>query len=188
MLDALSPPRFTYRDYRQWDGAERWELIDGEAKAMSPAPSWAHQRLVGELFFQISAFLRDRPCAAAISPIDVRLPNSDEADDDIETVVQPDLLVVCDPTKIDAAGVRGAPDLMVEVLSPSSAVRDRQLKRELYERHGVREYWLLDPDQRTLTVYQRQGERFASPVVVQDGVLESRVLPGFQLDWQRLFA
>jgi Uma2 family endonuclease len=173
---------YTYGDYRQWQGDERWELIDGEAQLMSPAPRIQHQRVAGALYRQIAQFLEGHACEALIAPFDVRLPKAGEADDAVDTVVQPDLAVVCDPSKIDALGVRGAPDLVVEVLSPATAGRDEILKRDLYERSGVCEYWLIDPDSLSLRVYQATKGRFGKPLAVRDFELESRVLPGFRFD------
>jgi Uma2 family endonuclease len=151
---------FTYADYCGWSEDERWELIDGEAYDMSPAPTRHHQELVGEIFRQIANFLEGRPCKVYVAPFDVRLPAGDEADAEVKTVIQPDISVICDPAKLDDAGCRGAPDWIVEVLSPGTAAKDQIRKRELYERHGVREYWLVHPTDRILTRYLREGERF----------------------------
>ncbi len=131
---------------------------------MSPAPSRIHQRLVLDLGSQILAFLRGRQCQVYVAPFDVRLPRGNELDSEVETVVQPDVAVICDPAKLDDAGCRGAPDWVIEVISPSTGVRDMVQKRDLYERHGVREYWTIDPAERLLTIYRRQSEgRFGPP-------------------------
>ena len=103
--------RYTYQDYCQWPDEERWELIEGVPYAMSPAPGLAHQTVVGELFLQVGEFLREKPCRAFIAPFDVRLPSRNEADEDIVSVVQPDILVICDPSKLNERGCRGAPGL-----------------------------------------------------------------------------
>jgi Uma2 family endonuclease len=185
MLDALNP-HFTYGDYRVWQGDERWELIDGEAWAMSPAPSLRHQEIIGELYRQLANHLLGKPCRVLMAPLDVRLPQSDETDDEIDTVVQPDIVVVCDRRKIDAKGIRGAPDWVIEVLSPATAIRDRVAKRDLFERHGVLEYWLVDPDG-VITVFRRQGTGFAPPLAYTSRPVLSTVLPDFELDWALLF-
>jgi Uma2 family endonuclease len=177
---------YTYGDYRLWQGDERWELIDGEAMLMSPAPRIQHQRVVGALYRQLAQFLEGNPCEALIAPFDVRLPKGNEADDAVDTVVQPDLVVVCDASKIDSLGVRGAPDLVVEVLSPATAGRDEILKRDLYERSGVREYWLIEPETLSLRVYQARDRRFGAPVSVRNFDFESMVLPGFRFDTRAL--
>lgn len=138
-LPALAQPTsgFTWSDYRTWPDGERWELIDGVAHAMSPAPSIRHQEVVGRLFSRIEQPLRGRPCRPFVAPTDVKLSETD--------VVQPDVLVVCDPARITPGHIEGAPDLIVEVLSPGSSARDLRDKKALYERAGVREYLVVDP-------------------------------------------
>lgn len=131
---------YTYRDYVTWSDDERWELIEGTPYAMTPAPSVKHQQTVGRLFALLDAPLRRHPCTPFIAPTDVVLSEAD--------VVQPDVFVVCDPAKVTPAHIRGDPDLVIEVLSPATALKDRRAKRDLYERHGVREYVLLDPEAR----------------------------------------
>jgi Uma2 family endonuclease len=181
---VFEEPCFTYADYRGWQGDERWELIEGEAFLMSPAPSWPHQRLLVALAGQIYATLEGKTCQLAVAPFDVRLPRSDEADDQIDTVLQPDLAVICDPTKLDRAGCRGAPDFVIEILSPATSVRDQIAKRDIYERHGVRELWLVDPDTRALTLYRldQAKRRF---VRAQDSRAEGRTrseaVPGLEM-------
>lgn len=183
------PPRFTYGDYCQWEGDDRWELIDGEVFDMSPAPSRRHQQVVGGLFTQIQVFLESHPCEVYVAPVDVRLPEGDEADDEITTVVQPDVTVVCDPGKLDDAGCRGAPDWIVEVLSPRTSARDQVHKRDLYERHGVREYWIVHPDDRVVTTYRRiDGSYQGGAVSEAGGTLRPGVFEELQIDWERVFA
>jgi Uma2 family endonuclease len=128
---------FTWADYRAWRGDERWELIDGAAYAMAPAPSIRHQTVVGNVFARIAEHLRGRPCRPFVAPTDVKLSEQD--------VVQPDVLVVCNQDIITETHIDGAPDLVVEILSPGSAARDLRQKKSLYERAGVREYLLIDP-------------------------------------------
>jgi Uma2 family endonuclease len=132
--------RHTYAEYCSWPEDVRYELIDGQAYAMSPGPNRRHQELVGEVFLQIGNALRGAPCRPYVAPFDIRLPRGNEADDDVDTVVQPDISVICDRTKLDDRGCRGAPDWVIEVLSPSSASHDQILKRALYERHEVDPY------------------------------------------------
>jgi Uma2 family endonuclease len=175
---------FTYGDYRQWPEDERWELIDGEAYAMSPAPTRTHQTILGEIFRQIANFLQDKPCQVYIAPFDVRLPERDESDDEIETVVQPDLVVVCDASKLDEKGCRGAPDWVIEVLSPSTASKDHVRKKSLYERHGVREYWLIHPVDHILTRYLLEGKAFGPALIEEtEGSTGVAVLPGLAIEW-----
>lgn len=186
-------PRYTYGDYVQWDDDERWELIDGRPYAMG-APNVAHQRLVGALYFQLHLQLEGARCEALVSPVDVRLPRDDEPDDAIVDVVQPDVLVVCDPSKLDERGCRGAPDLVIEVLSPSNADHDRVTKLELYERHGVREYWFVQPVERLVTTHHLEvdpqaGTRFGMVVTrFAEGRHRVAVLPAVEIDWDAAFA
>lgn len=180
---------FTYRDYLGWDEG-RWELIDGEAFSMSPAPSTAHQRVCSELTAQAVVFFREHECEAFVAPFDVRLPDADEPDAMVATVVQPDLAVVCDPSKLDERGCRGAPDWVVEVLSPATAVKDQVRKRQLYERHGVRELWLVHPYDRVLTIYRRasEGGFGAADVREASGRTAVGLFPELEIDWKRVFA
>lgn len=145
-------PRFSYGDYVLWQGDDRWELIDGEAFCVSPAPRTAHQRILLEIGSQSRNALQGHRCQPFVAPFDVRLPEGSKADEKIKTVVQPDVVVICDPGKIDEKGARGAPDFVVEILSPATTSRDRVQKAALYERLGVRECWIADPDRKTIEV------------------------------------
>ena len=146
--------QFSYADYLNWPADERWELIHGVAYDMSPAPASDHQRISREIFIQLYAFFSGKMCEVFFAPFDVRLPEGDEADDRIYTVVQPDLSVICDPQKIDDKGCKGAPDLIVEILSPSTAKRDAREKFNLYEAQGVKEYWLVYPSELLVEVFE----------------------------------
>jgi Uma2 family endonuclease len=181
---ALKIGRFTYGDYRRWSAEERWELIDGEAWDMCPAPTRPHQQMVVELTTQIHGFLRGRPCEVYSAPFDVRLPRADEADDQVDTVVQPDIAVICDPAKLNDAGCRGAPDWIIEVLSKRTAVKDHTVKRDLYERRGVREYWLVHPTDRVLTIYRLLDGAYGKPDVQGlTGETPVRVIDGLSIQW-----
>jgi Uma2 family endonuclease len=184
-VPKTSDRRFTYSDYLKWPDEERWELIDGEAYAMSPAPTISHQTLVLDIARQIADALDGAPCRALIAPVDVLLPTQDEADDLTTTVVQPDILVVCDPAKITERNVRGAPDWIIEVLSPASARHDHLTKRALYERAGVREYWLVHPVDRVVTVYTLQDGHFGGPEIADmAGKRAPTILPEIVIRWQ----
>lgn len=145
--------RYTYADYAKWPEGERWELINGELYVMA-APSRLHQEIVLELASQLLQHLRGSFCRPYIAPFDVRLPKHDEADDKIDTTVQPDIAVICDPSKLDDKGCRGAPDWIIEVISPSSAIMDMEKKLRLYEQHGVKTYWIIHPTDQWLMVYR----------------------------------
>ena len=182
-------PRFTYADYQRWPEEARYELIDGEAFLMAPAPLIEHQIIAGEIFRQLANALDGQACTPFVAPVDVRLPRADEADEAVDTVVQPDVLVVCDPAKIDRRGVRGAPDWLVEVLSPSTAAHDQIAKRRTYERAGVREYWLVHPGDRTLTVYALIDGQYGRPEIYElKDHTPIGVLPGVSIAWDALVA
>jgi len=129
--------RYTVADYLNWPDDERWELIAGEVYNMSPAPTVKHQSIVGDFYNQLKQQLKGKSCVPYVAPLDVVLSDND--------VVQPDVLVVCDPAKITEENIQGAPDLVVEVLSPGTALKDMREKKALYERSGVREYVVIDP-------------------------------------------
>lgn len=177
----------TYAEYLTWPEDARYELIDGIAYLMAPAPLRVHQEIVGEIYFQVRAALGAGPCRAYVAPFDVRLPKGSEADEHVDTVVQPDLLVVCDESKLDERGMRGAPDWVVEVLSPATAVHDQTVKLSAYERAGVREVWLIHPTDAAVTVYRLQDRGFGRPSIQEmKGVLAVEVLPGVRVDWARM--
>ena len=153
--------RYTFADYLTWGGDIRYELFNGTVMELLPSPTSKHQIVSGNLYGFYWNFLKDKkPCKVLYAPIDVRLPvKPDEiTDDQIYTVVQPDIIVVCDPEKLDEKGCIGAPDLVVEVLSPSTAKNDLKEKYLLYEQAGVREYWVVHPLDELLTVFKNNGD------------------------------
>jgi len=168
----------------------REELIDGIAYVREPpAPSRLHQELVGKLYYQVCAALEGKSCRVYIAPFDVRLPKSDETDDQIDTVVQPDVLIVCDCHKLDHRGMRGAPDWVAEVLSPSTASHDQIIKLPVYERAGVPEVWLIQPTDRTLTIYRLEDGRYGRPTILElKGHTSLTAVPGVSIDWDRLLS
>lgn len=178
----------TYRDYLTWPDDLRYELIDGVAYLMAPAPVRVHQEVVGELYRQVANALQGNSCRPFISPFDVRLPKANESDERVDTVVQPDLLVVCDATKLDDRGMRGAPDWVVEVLSPASASHDFTVKLAAYERAGVIEVWLVHPTDRVVTVYRMEGARYGRPSIHETtGDLQVDAIKGVRVQWDQVF-
>lgn len=176
---------YTYGDYRLWPEEVRYELIDGTAFLMAPAPSLDHQTLAGEVFHQIRSALEESPCRVLMAPVDVLLSRADCADDDVNTVLQPDVLVVCDGKKLTPRGVRGAPDWVLEVISPSSASHDQIVKLAAYERAGVKEYWLAHPTDKVLTIYRHDGMAFGRPQIVDlSGETAVGVLQGVVVRWE----
>jgi Uma2 family endonuclease len=161
--------RYTYADYRTWPDDERWELIDGVAWNMSPAPSSRHQGLLGELHIQVAPRLKGTQCRVYLAPFDVLLPeHAGQREDDVPSVVQPDLTGICDASRITPRGCFGAPDWVVEIISPWTMKKDLNEKFALYERNGIREYWLIDPGSRTMHVYQLEATgRYGEALVLE---------------------
>ena len=176
---------YTYADYVEWDTEERYELIDGVPYMMSPSPGFTHQRTLGELLTAFSNYLAGRQCIALAAPLDVRL----NADADDDTVVQPDMLVVSDRSKIDKGGIRGAPDLVIEILSPSSRAYDNYLKLNRYLKAGVRECWIVDPVENIVRVYQKNaaGKTMVEEYSEQDTVTVG-IFPDLRISLAGIFA
>lgn len=178
----------TYGEYLTWPDDRRYELIDGIAYVKEPpAPSLLHQELAGELYFQVRLALEGKPYRAYIAPFDIRLPRSAEADEQVDTVLQPDVLVVCDLGKLDERGMRGAPEWIAEILSPSTASHDQIVKLPIYERSGVGEVWLVHPIRRTVAIYRLEAGSFGSPLILElKGRTAISAIPGVSIDWDRL--
>lgn len=155
--------RFTYSDYLSWPEDERWELIEGVPYDMTPAPSTKHQEVLGELHRLFSNYLKGKSCKAYLAPFDVRLPRENESKDDIRSIVQPDLTIVCDRSKLDEQGCKGAPDLIVEILSPATMKKDLGVKLRLYERAGVLEYWVVHPNDQTVLIFHWKQGVYGTP-------------------------
>jgi Uma2 family endonuclease len=182
--DAL---HHTYRDYLGWPEDVRYELVDGAAYLMSPAPSLLHQRIVVELSYQIRGQLEGKPCEVLVAPLDVRLPIGEEVDEDTDTVVQPDVLIVCDKAKLDERGVRGAPDWLLEILSPKTAEHDLTVKLPAYERAGVGEVWFIHPTDRMLVIFLLEAGAYGRPRLLPlRGQTLLTVVPGITIDWDRM--
>ncbi|MDR2610664.1 MAG: Uma2 family endonuclease [Clostridiales Family XIII bacterium] len=180
---ALKNEYYTYADYAEWDTDERYELIDGIPYLMSPAPSIKHQDIVGILYAKFLNFLTGKKCRTFISPIDVRL----NADTDDDTVFQPDVIIVCDKGKIGEKSINGAPDLVVEVISPSSEKYDSGAKLDKYLSSGVRECWIVNPEARTVRVYTDEGGE-TTKVYRETDSIEPVILPGLSIPLAEIFA
>ncbi len=187
--DKESSKKYSYADYLTWPGEERWELINGEAWSMSPAPTTKHQKVSLALTLEIGSFLKDKPCDLFIAPFDVRFVSEvNPQDQDIFITLQPDLSVICDKSKIDEKGCLGAPDLIVEILSPSTGYKDETQKLTIYEEYGVKEYWIVNPDRKTIQVFLHNGKDYDKPDYYKgEDVIESHILTGFQLGLEDIF-
>lgn len=183
---------YTYADYLTWQWSEMTELIHGKIFKMSPAPGSTHQTISGRLFLQIGNFLKGKKCRLFSAPFDVRLPLTPQSktDREIITVVQPDLCVVCDPAKIDERGCVGAPDWIIEILSRHTSAKDLREKFEVYEESGVKEYWVVHPQEQTVLVYtlDQSGKYkgILKPYIRTDQVAPV-TLPGLIIDLEQVF-
>ncbi len=182
---------WSYADYLTWDDGQRWELIDGIAYAMSPAPGVNHQRIAGKLYKPFSIHLEGKPSEPFFSPFDVRFSEKPNASDNyIDTVVQPDILVVCDKTRLDERGCNGAPELIIEITSPSTAKMDLTIKFDLYQKHGVKEYWIVHPSEKTVMVFKLQetGLYGVPDRYADDGKVAVPLLGDLIVDLKEVFA
>ena len=179
---------YSYASYLRWKFEERVELIKGKVFLMG-APATKHQVCIGIVFGELYQFLKGKPCKAFVSPFDVRFPGKSLMDQDVFTVLQPDICVVCDDRKIDAKGCIGAPDIVVEVLSPGNNRKDLNFKFKVYEESGVREYLVIDPGRRSLLKYvlNDNGVFVARKHDKVAGFFTSDVLPGFCMNIEELF-
>ena len=175
---------YTFADYLEWDEDFRAELLDGEIFMMAP-PTSTHQMVSGELFFKIRSYLEGKTCKVFAAPFGVRLfPKKDNSDD---TVFQPDIVLVCDPQKIDERGCNGAPDLVIEILSPSTASYDCIYKFRKYLQAGVREYWIVDPETKLLQVFVLENGRYVASAYDETEKAPVSVLKDCEIDLQAVF-
>ncbi len=190
-LDQLDlNAEYTYADYILWQFQERVELIKGRIRQMA-APSMRHQRISGKIYGPLWGFLSGRPCDVFSAPFDVRLPLPlhRRKGDKIDTVVQPDICIICDRSKLDEQGCVGAPDLIVEILSPGNSRKEMRDKYELYQESGVTEYWVVFPSEQVLQRYilNEQGIYQAQLPNVEDDVVGLTFLPGFGMEVGTIF-
>ena len=170
----ISRGRASYADYQQWPQEERLEIIDGVPYAMN-APLRIHQEILMELSRQFANHFKESFCRVYAAPFDVRFPEKSKKDEEIFNVVQPDLSLICDESKLDDRGCLGSPDLIVEVLSPSSSSIDNIKKRALYERCGVKEFWLVHPSDKIVTIYRLMNRFYGKPEIYDN---QETVSPG----------
>lgn len=181
--------RYTYADVLTWDDDTRYELYDGQPVALA-SPSNRHQRISFELSRQLGNYLLGKRCQAYHAPFDVQLfAGKSDKPRDIDTVVQPDIAVVCDESKTAGHGCKGAPDLIIEILSPSSMQYDQFIKLDLYRKAGVKEYWIVDSIKNTISVYLLEGRHYRSPVTYgADAKIPVSILEGCKIDLGLVFS
>ena len=175
---------YSYADYLVWKIKERVELLKGKILEMS-APSPIHQEISGNLQGALFVFLKNSKCKLYTAPFDVRFPQKGESQ--VYTVVQPDLCVVCDFEKIDSKGCVGAPDLVVEILSPGNSKKEMKSKFALYQEEGVREYWVVDPERELVFVYVADNKKFKPTIPIADDYVYSTIFPDFKIHTSDVF-
>lgn len=181
--------KYTYADYLSWPENERWEIIDG-VPYLQAAPTWQHQAVSAALLAQFYNQLAGKPCQVFASPFDLRLPDVDENDEDTTFVVQPDLVVVCNREGLKGTGYYGTPTLVIEIASPSTSRLDKIAKFNRYERAGVQEYWIVEPEGKVVNVFMLQEDkRYGRPEVYADeDKIVVNVLPDLSIDLAPIFA
>jgi len=189
ILKKKDDKKYSYADYLTWNEEERWELINGEAWAMSPAPTTRHQKIATVLTSELYFYLKGKPCDIFPAPFDVRfVKDKNQQDQDIFITLQPDISVICDKSKIDEKGCSGSPDLIVEILSPSTGYKDETQKLSIYEEYGVKEYWIVNPDRKTVQIFLHKGKDFDKPSYYKgNDIINSSVLEKFQIALKDIF-
>ena len=178
--------QYTYADYLLWQFSERVELIRGFIKKMSPAPKRIHQGISMNFSRELSYFFKKNACGLYAAPFDVRLPIPSKKRD--TTVVQPDICIVCDKSKLDEAGCNGAPDLIIEILSPGNTKHDVDTKFSLYEEAGVKEYWMVEPLEKLVFIYTLQNEKYIGlKPFSEDETIKSPLFPDLQISLKDIF-
>jgi Uma2 family endonuclease len=193
-LSQLDTDKFyTYADYLLWQLSERVELIRGKIFPMSPAPNKRHQRISGRMFLSIGNYLalQKKGCELFAAPFDVRLldsKKSKKSDKDIYTVVQPDLCMVCDESKLDDRGCIGAPDLIIEILSPGNSKKEMKIKYEIYEENGVKEYWIVFPYEQLIQQFalNTKGKYELVKIYTDEDLLTTPLFPDLSIDLSRI--
>ena len=181
--------KYSYADYLTWELDEMVEIIKGRVfKPAAAAPRRIHQELTLKIARKLSEFLDKKPCKVFVAPFDVRLPVKSKKNEDIFTVIQPDICVVCDRSKLDEAGCLGAPDLIIEILSQGNNRKELKYKYEVYEESSVREYWVVHPNEQTLLVYTLTNEKYVPSLLFSPGdIVSSACVAGFKLDLEEVF-
>ena len=187
MAPLPQEPHYSYADLLAWDDNTRYELYSGQPVALA-SPSDVHQKILGALHLKLGNYLLGKKCEVYLSPFDVRIfEEQGDSPEDVDTVLQPDLMVVCNPNKVDRRGVHGAPDLIIEILSLSSARYDRLVKFNLYQRAGVREYWLVDPTTRMVSVYTLENGKYQAAAYGADDSVRVGILDDCTIDLSTVF-
>ncbi len=183
-----SDKKCTYADYLTWPENEKWEIIDG-MPYMQSAPTWQHQSISSDLHRQIANYLVNNPCQVFASPFDLRLPETVERDEETTFVVQPDIVVICDKAGLKGTGYYGTPSLLIEITSPATGKMDRLYKFNKYEKAGVKEYWIVEPDLKIVSVFVLQdNKRYGRPEVYsEENQIKVSIFPDLTIDLNSVF-
>ena len=188
-ISQLDPNKtYSYADYLTWQFEDMVELIKGKLFINSPAPAHRHQLIAANLFRDISNHFRKHPCRSYFAPFDVRLVKERKEDKDVFTVVQPDICVICDMSKMDDRGYAGSPDLIIEIISPSTAKKDIDYKYRLYEENGVKEYWIVFPDSNAINQYFLSESKYEQKGLFVNGQrFNSVIFPNLEINLEDIF-
>jgi Uma2 family endonuclease len=181
---------YTYADYLTWNFKERLEILKGKIFKMSPAPSRKHQEVSIKLFRKFDRYFETKSCNIYYAPFDVRLKNfkKSTSDQEITTVFQPDICVICDKEKLDDRGCIGAPDLIIEILSPGNSKKEMDIKFDLYEENGVKEYWIVEPYQKSILIYTLQKDTYIGlKPIAEEGLVHSPLFPELSFNVADIF-
>ena len=186
-LPKSQEQKYSYVDYLTWGENERWEILDGIAY-MQATPSRIHQEISGELFTQFHNYLSGKTCKVYHAPFCVRLDN-EKNDADIKNVVELDITIVCDSSKLDEKGCKGSPDMIIEIMSPSSGKKDRVEKYNKYEKAGVKEYWVVEPDEKLVSVFilQKNGRFGRTEMYTDEDKIKASIFSELEIDFSTVF-
>lgn len=181
--------KYTYADYLTWPEEQRYEIIDG-VPYMQAAPTWQHQLICMELSRQFANFLQDKSCMVFTAPFDLRIPEEDEKDEETINVLQPDIVVICEKEGLKGTGYYGIPTLIIEISSPSTAKQDKVFKFNKYEKAGVKEYWIVEPEGKFLSAFTLQdNKRYGRPeTYTEEDKIKVSVLPGLVVNLAPVFS
>ncbi len=187
MISPKPEQKYSYADYLTWDENERWELLDG-APYLQAAPSRIHQEISMELSTQFHTYLRGKTCRVFTAPFCVRL-DAKKNDNDIKNIVEPDITIVCDSSKLDDRGCKGSPNMIVEILSPTSGKNDKLIKFNKYEKAGVKEYWIVEPDLKLISVFilQENGSYGRPEIYSEEDKIKVSIFPHLEIDLKPVF-
>jgi Uma2 family endonuclease len=180
---------YTYADYYSWKFEDRTELLDGKVYLMGESPGTNHQQVLGNVAAKLYAFLKDKSTQALMAPLDVRLVDTTTRDEDVLTVVQPDVIVFCNKITLDDRGGIGSPSIVIEITLPGKNFKEISLKYSIYEKYGIKEYWIIRLDEQSLTQYilDEKGKYIGGRPLIENDKLKTDLIPDFELAISEVF-